>query len=321
MDGFDRIYDLHRILSGRKTAIPVQDILEKMECSRATFNRIKRHMLDFLGAPIVYKRDQGGYVYEQGSDYELPGLWFSEQEIHGLLAMQSLLSDLNTGALKEAFTPIEKRFHRLLENNAISPTDIQNKIRFIGVGTRLNNNVTFVPVINATLQNQTLDIIYLARATRQKTCRTISPQRIINYRNNWYLDAWCHLRSGYRTFAMECILESCSSQIDYHRVDFEELDSYLQSTYGIFSGGESDVVSLRFSAETTSRIAEEQWHPLQESTLNDDGTYTLSFPFNKNQPEELLRDILAHGSDVRIESPKALQSLLKEKLKNTLNQY
>jgi proteasome accessory factor C len=64
MDGFDRIYDLHKILSGRKTPIPLAEILSQMECSRATFNRVKRHMTDYLGAPIAYNRDLGGYYYQ-----------------------------------------------------------------------------------------------------------------------------------------------------------------------------------------------------------------------------------------------------------------
>ncbi len=40
MDKFDRIYQLHRILTGRKTRIPLDALMERLECSKATVYRL-----------------------------------------------------------------------------------------------------------------------------------------------------------------------------------------------------------------------------------------------------------------------------------------
>ncbi len=77
MDKFDRILDIHKILSTSKYPVSRREIQKRIECSRATFTRIIEDMRDFLGAPIVYDKKYNGYKYdgdEEGS-YELPGLW------------------------------------------------------------------------------------------------------------------------------------------------------------------------------------------------------------------------------------------------------
>ncbi len=35
--------------------------------------------------------------------------------------------------------------------------------------------------------------------------REVSPQRLVHYRGNWYLDAWCHLREDLRAFSVDAI--------------------------------------------------------------------------------------------------------------------
>ena len=35
--------------------------------------------------------------------------------------------------------------------------------------------------------------------------RTVSPQRLTHYRDNWYLDAWDHEREALRSFALDRI--------------------------------------------------------------------------------------------------------------------
>jgi hypothetical protein len=52
-------------------------------------------MRDSLNAPIIFDRDTGTYRFDQqgaGLRYELPGLWFSAEEIHALMTMQHLLT-------------------------------------------------------------------------------------------------------------------------------------------------------------------------------------------------------------------------------------
>ncbi|PCK09361.1 MAG: hypothetical protein COA42_04330 [Alteromonadaceae bacterium] len=321
MNSFDRIHDLHKILKDRRTAIPLEDILQQMECSRATFNRVKRHMTEFMGAPISYSRDLGGYYYQENADngYELPGIWFNQQELQALLLVQSLAKGF--GVLSGVLQPIEQRFTQLLTNNALDATTVANKVRFLGVATREVDNNIFMPLVEATLNSSNIVISYKARNSSGYTEREISPQRIINYRNNWYVDAWCHMRSSLRTFAMAFINEISPGNGTFTTLAEEDIDAYYQSSYGFVSGGEVDVTTIYFAPNIASIAAAEQWHPQQIGRFTQDSGYELSFPFNRDSPQELLKDIMQRGSQVEIIKPAYLREALSSMLKQTLARY
>lgn len=61
MDKFDRIFQLHAILSARRTPVPLETLLARLECSRATLYRAVTALKDQLNAPIVYDADAGGF--------------------------------------------------------------------------------------------------------------------------------------------------------------------------------------------------------------------------------------------------------------------
>ncbi|WP_444997720.1 helix-turn-helix transcriptional regulator [Aliikangiella sp. IMCC44359] len=323
MDGFDRIYDLHRILSGRKTAISLQDILSIMECSRATFNRVKKHMTDFLGAPIEYSRDLGGYYYAKEDEkyYELPGLWFSEAELHALLLIQALISNIGVGLLKEELYPISERINQLLGRNAESAAALKHKVKLLGVAVRHVNNNTFSKLIEATLRSMRLNIQYFSRDAGLESKREISPQRIINYRNNWYVDAWCHKRKSYRTFALENISDISRSEKDFKKIDPLELDQYFEKNYGIYAGGSVEYATIVFSRTIAYRVAAEEWHPEQKGRFLKDGSYELVLPYNQTHPEELIQDIMSLSEHAEVVKPVQLRELINSKIQKMRQIY
>jgi len=42
---FNHVYDLHHLLSGRRTPLPTAEILNSLEVKRATFDRIRAFMV------------------------------------------------------------------------------------------------------------------------------------------------------------------------------------------------------------------------------------------------------------------------------------
>jgi predicted DNA-binding transcriptional regulator YafY len=61
--------------------------------------------------------------------------------------------------------------------------------------------------------------------------REFSPQRLVHYRDNWYLDA------------------------------------VLKTGYGLFAGEAERRAVLRFSPERAQWVSKEKWHPSQVGTL------------------------------------------------------
>jgi predicted DNA-binding transcriptional regulator YafY len=52
-------------------------------------------------------------------------------------------------------------------------------------------------------------------------------------------------------------------------------------------------------------VQAEEWHSEQQGTINEDGSYTLEFPYSDER--ELLGDILRFGADVEVLGPPSLR--------------
>ena len=103
MSQLERAYRIDQLLNDRGV-VSFDDLLHALEVSRATLRRDLAYLRDRLNAPIVHDRVAGGYRFKHltqttARPYELPGLWFSAEEIHALLTMQHLLANLDTGGL------------------------------------------------------------------------------------------------------------------------------------------------------------------------------------------------------------------------------
>ena len=72
-----------------------------------------QYLRDRLNAPIVYDAFDNGYRFDgapAGARHELPGMWFSEHEIHALLTMHQLLAGLDDdGVLARHLQPMLER--------------------------------------------------------------------------------------------------------------------------------------------------------------------------------------------------------------------
>ena len=198
----------------RRTPIARDDLTRRLECSGQTVYRLIRIMREYLGAPLEFDEQRGGYYYErnaEGGTYELPGLWFNAAELQALLVFDRLLENLDSGLLGEH---------------------------------------------------------------RDEPAREIA-------------DA--------------------------------ELDAYLASAYGIFSGKADKTAVLRFSAERARWVADERWHPQQVGQFLTDGSYELRIPYRDER--ELVMDILKYGPDIEVVGPENLRKQVAEKLRKALEPY
>jgi predicted DNA-binding transcriptional regulator YafY len=252
--------------------------------------------------------------------FELPGLWFSAAEIHALLTMQQLLANLDGGGLLGPhIEPLLARLSGLLGSQESAHEEIRKRIRIIGMARRALPLAHFALVGKALVDRRRLHISHYVRSRDETVEREISPQRLVHYRDNWYLDAWCHLRQEIRSFALDAIRHVDSLDKRARDISPRQLDATLGAGYGIFSGKSVAWAELRFSAERARWVAAEQWHPQQKTRYDADGNYFLDVPYA--DPTELLMDILRHGAGVEVIGPPALRKALMNELATMAKSY
>lgn len=309
MSMYERIYKIHQLLSERRV-ISIAELLDRLEISKATLKRDLSVLKDRFNAPIVFDKTLGGYRLDKdnellGAPYELPGLWFSAEEIHALLTMHHLISDLDSsGLLGSHIQPLQSRLTALLGTADDSAEEVKRRIKLRIVGGRHVHLDHFEAIGSALLKRKRIRISHHARSKNQSTQREVSPQRMIYYQGNWYLDAWCHLRNDLRSFSVDSISRVEILEKKPKDISDKKLDEILGAGYGIFAGKKVQWATLLFSPEVARWVSNEHWHQDQKGKLHPDGSYELKIPYSKDT--ELLMDILRYGARVKVIAPSTL---------------
>lgn len=320
MDRYERILALHRHLKSSRYPVSLQSLMDDLGCSRATLYRDIAFLRDALGAPLESQGDTGiRYDEKQAERFELPGLWLSSDELHALLAAHQMLARTGQGVLSSALAPLKSRIDTLLAQQAGGRRWPVERVRVIATGVRQRDEVVFRLVASGVLERRQLVFDYLARSTNQPSHRTVSPQRLTHYRDNWYLDAWDHEREALRSFSVDRIGHVQLGDEAARDLPDAELDQHLASSYGIFSGPPKGIATIVFSAKAARWVADEHWHSRQEGRFLADGRYELRLPYSN--AKELLMDVLRYGADAVIVEPLALREQARTLLQLSLAAY
>ena len=323
MDRTERFYKIELLIRSRE-CVSFATLLEALEVSPATLKRDLQYLRERMDAPIEYDALANGYRFGQqwrGQQHELPGVWFNEKELHALLTMHQLLSGLDeNGILSRHLQPMFDKLTGMLGTDAAEAKEMTRRVKLISTARRRVASEYFETVGSAVVQRQKLRISYRKRGKGGGTLgsRVVSPQRLVHYRNTWYLDAWCHQSEGLRRFALDAMEAAELLDEKVKPVALKALESELDQGYGIFAGGQTQQAQLVFSAEAAAWVSREEWHASQQSEWLADGRWQLEVPYV--DATELLMDLLRHAGQVEVLAPPALRQAYAKRLREAAAQ-
>ena len=322
MDRTERFYKIETLIRNRG-CVSFAALLDELGVSRATLKRDLEYLRSRLDAPIVYDRDDNGYRLQAGARdvrHELPGVWFSEPEIHALLTMHQLVQGLDEGGvLARHLQPLLGKLHGLLGAGGSDAQALMQRVRIMGAARRPVASRWFELIGSALTRRRRVRMSYWVRSRREQTERVVSPQRLVHHRNTWYLDAWCHESDALRRFALDAIRDAALLDEPARAVPRAEIEAALAAGYGVFGGARLQWAVLEFDAEAAQWVAHEQWHPQQQATLAADGSLTLRVPYA--DATELAMDVLRHGEQVKVLAPPARARRVRERLAHGAARY
>jgi len=302
-----RVYKIEMLIRNRGH-VSFQTLLDELEVSPATLKRDLEYLKDQLGAPIEYDRYLNGYKFGQeyrGQKHELPGLWFSERELHSLLMAHHLLSDLDSdGVISRHLQPLLDRIHQMLGTGEADAKALLKRVKIISPAKRPVPTQFFELVGEALLKRRRVHMRYLTRGRCEVSERDVSPQRLVHYRNTWYLDAWCHRSDGLRRFALDAIENASLLDGRAKEVPLKQVEHEMDGGYGIYAGTKTQWATLLFQPQAAQWVSREQWHPEQRGRWLSDGCYEMKLPYA--DATEIAMDIMRHGDQAQVIEPHPL---------------
>lgn len=319
MENLHRLFILERLFQTHKYPIPIDTLLSELECSLSTFKRLITVLREQYGFPILYSRNYKGYYCDTAQSRQVQGLWFKTRELQTLLIIRHMLEQVQPGLLSGYLQKLVTQIDNILRAINKRPNDFVKRINIIPIAhTYIANNI-FLPLCHATLENLEIKIYY-QDINGAFSERILSPQRLIYYKNNWYLDAWCHLREALRTFWVAGIKEILVTNSQGKGLKEEILHNYFALGYGIFAGTPIETAHLRFTGRAAMRMRSGiQWHPEQKQENKEDGSVELWLPYSDNR--ELVMDIMRYGHEIQVLHPNSLKSALIKHYKMAIAVY
>jgi predicted DNA-binding transcriptional regulator YafY len=288
-------------------------LAEKFELSEKQAQREIEFMRDRLYAPLTYAPSRRGYEYEDDT-YELPPIWFKEDELLALCLALRLASTLPDHQFKNSLQDLLQKFltYRFLES-APSLGDLKAKISVKNVEYYRVDETVFHKVVDSLLRSRPLKISYYTPHKDETTERIIRPLHLLCYMGSWHLIAFCTLKKGLRDFALSRIRAiEPATQIGRLPKCLPSVKDYINRNFGLMSGGESVEVCLKFTREVSPWISEQIWFSGQEVFMNEDGSICLKFPVADFR--EIRREILKYGASVEVLSPQELRGEIRSEI-------
>jgi predicted DNA-binding transcriptional regulator YafY len=322
-----RLRDIVAILEARRHPVPREFFLTELGVSYATFKRDLAVLRDQYQTPITwYPGEAGherGYVLEDkgwsSGKLGLPRAWFTSSEIYALLMIDSLASHIAPGLLTEHLQPLISRITVALSAADDHPADIRSRVQILASASRRRDAAHFENVAKATVRRNRLEILYFTKSRNERSTRIVSPQRLVHYKENWYLVAWCHRSDGMRVFALDSVEDARVLKPSAVEVSKATVDAMVGKDFGIYSGGRRKWAKLWFSALQARWVENEVWHPEQKANVQEDGSLILKVPYSDQR--ELMLEVLKFGPEVEVLEPPELREQVHARLRQALSRY
>lgn len=312
MSELSRLYKYKALLSGRR-GLSADQLAERLEISRATLKRDLARLRDQFRVPIRFDRDRGGYYLESdGKAQELPGIWLEREEVAALGALGALVTQLQPGLLAGKLDTLHHALQSLLRKHGVDPGDCSRVVRIVQARRRLVSPTTLDAVMSAAVLRRKISAAHKKHAHREALVRTISPQKVLLYRHNWYLAGWCHLRDALRVFQVDALHDPVVLDEPAFEVSSTAIDELTASAYGVSGSKAREWAVLRFPPAYASHVSGEFWHARQSLRTVHDGSVELRIPFSDES--ELLEEVLRLGPQVVVVGPQALRSKVQKLL-------
>jgi len=303
MNRIDRLFAI-LVLLQRRTRVRAHDLAAHFEISLRTVYR-DMAALQQIGVPIVSLPGEG---YELTPGFFLPPLIFTPAEAGALVLSAQLLIAQADGMLpidaERAMTKIVAVLPRATREQVDRMTAM---IEFFRPQQRLNLDDSRLSVLQQAIQEcHVVWLQYHSYTTNTTTEREVEPHQLIYANGSWYLNGYCRLREGPRSFRLD-------------RIDGLRLQA---QTFGLRNSvdatGIQQTVRVRFAAPVVRWVHERQHYAfVAVEAMNDHSVAVMIYRVNRLS--ELVPWLLSWGAAAEVLAPPELRDVIRQEAQKLLN--
>lgn len=271
-----------------------------------------------MDAPIRYSKREDGYYYEDTS-FSINDIPLSDEELESLkFASKTLLQFKDTAMFQQFGFAIEKIFDRINTSKEVASEEseiIQFERGFSSKGNQ------FLPDLLAAIKNKL--IVHFGYESFQSGIykdRTVLPLLLKEYRNRWYLISHDFDKGTEITYALERMEQlKVSTDIYDKEINFSAKDFFKYAT-GITTSNQKPVEIIFTASKIASKYIESQpFHSSQKriETSPQSDTFYIKVLIS----EELIRNFMSFGGEIKIIQPSSLLTTIKTRLNTALDNY
>ena len=288
------------------------------EVNRKTIQRDLDYMRFELDAPIEYSKDHRGYYYSE-AQFQLPAMDLKESDLFAIYLASKMLGQYQGTPVYDSLQSVFKKIEESLPNKiSLYPSGGPSRFTVIPTPTTKIEPETWKTVFHSIRCSQTIEIQYQIPGAGFTT-RHIDPYHGVRYAGDWYVIAFCHLRSEIRIFSMARIVAATALPSTFEIPATLNFDNLRSSYFGLYWGGSETDVKILFDKDVAGYIKEREWHPTQHIENRPDGS--IIFSLKINHLHELKRWVLSWDSMAKILEPQGLVDEMKAITVNMVKRY
>ena len=311
-NAFARYLVIDRTIRNTMKKYPNPDaLLYKLESegyniSKAQLDKDIRTLKEDLNAPIVFDKNNKGYIYT--SDFSLDGLRIAEEEKWIIDIAEASVKLFGEG-IDEEFSKISSKIQTGSRN---SDHNEYSGARYIQM--ELSNSKKgygfLRPIYQAIIERNAVSLDY-AKFGDQPETRIVSPTLLKQYANRWYMLAFHHQKEKTLVFALDRIISINSTTEKYRYDKLFNPEDYFRYSFGItqkFNESPS-LVELQFHGQAINYIVSLPLHHSQQIIQENEQQIIITLEVFITQ--ELVMKILSYGSEVKVIAPTQLAEKIK----------
>lgn len=264
------------------------------------------------GFPVLYDKDRGTYAFED--EFKLKKARLNVDETLAFAMARRMLGTLGE-TFERAFASLEKK---VLDVSTPSGGLLPSSVIVLTASEspeRVDVSKLLKALTKASVDHSLAWISYRSLHSGEDTRREVEPYYLFFSPDGfWNLRAYCRMRDGWRTFALDRIMGlQVLNRCFVPRIFADEVGKDLSRGFGTYLDGEPARVVVQFTPEIRPYVERRIWHPSQESQSLPDGG--LEIRFKTTGLQAVKHWLYRWTPHVRVMEPEELRSEMFRELK------